>query len=145
MTLEMEDNYQKTLVFFSPLAVQEKTSMAERLPHVIPPDQWPAVSSLHAEQVPTVMAVGTVYSNRHSRTPANTQQSTFAAANSTKSISFSVNYTTGKPSVSSHPRSLCSKESGARMGKGEEEHWEGDRELNEPHPGSREVPCTKLL
>lgn len=39
MTLEMEDNYQKTLVFFSPLAVQEKTSMAERLAHVIPPDQ----------------------------------------------------------------------------------------------------------
>lgn len=81
---EMEDkgNYQETLVFFSPLAVQEKTRTTGRLVHVIPPDQRPAaVSSLHAEQVPTVMSVGRVYSNRQSRTPANTYQSTFSAAN----------------------------------------------------------------
>lgn len=68
MRFEMEDkgNYEKTLVFFSPLAIQEKTSTTWRLAHVIPPDQRPAaVSSLHAEQVPTEISVGRVYRNRH--------------------------------------------------------------------------------
>lgn len=67
--------------FFLP-AAQEKPGSSGRLSHVIPPDQRPAaVWSLHAERTPSVLPAGRVYSNRHSKTPANTQQSTSSAAN----------------------------------------------------------------
>lgn len=118
--------------FYSTLAVQERTSTTGRLAHVIPPDQRPVpMSSLHAKQVPTVISVGRVYSNRHSRIPADTHQKHFLLLmNDTNSVSFSVNCTTGKPSVSGHLRSLCSKDSGAKMGEGKEECREDDSKLN---------------
>lgn len=45
--------------------------------------------SLHAEQAPTVLSTGRVYSNRPSKTPANTHQSTFSASNELHQINLS--------------------------------------------------------
>lgn len=73
---------QEVLFFFFLPAAQEKPGSCGRLSHIIPPDQRPAVEwSLHTEQTPSVLPAERVYSNRHSKTPANTQQSTTSAAN----------------------------------------------------------------
>lgn len=81
------------------------------------------MAPVHAEQVPTVVSVGRVCSNRLSRTPAKLSR-THLLLLLTKSISFSVNHTTGKASTSSQPRSLFKIKWGKdREGGGGGESW----------------------
>lgn len=71
--------------------------------------------SLHAEQAHAVPSAGRVYSNRHSKTPANTHQSTFSAANELHQINLS-EWHHRKAQSQSHSVFLHSTDSIGRMG-----------------------------